>query len=173
MFRSILRSPLLNATRAYSTVNAKQLFDMSCYSKIDYKIHQDSSVQDAVHRFSAFDIGCLVVTDNEEKPVGIFSEGDFIKRVASVKKDSSAVQIKDVCTLAPNILVAQMDDSLEDCMAKMHIRNIRHLVLVEDQKLSGLISIKDLFRAQLEQNKVVIEKLTNFNLGKGAFFGSE
>jgi CBS domain-containing protein len=77
-----------------------------------------------------FDIGCLVVTDNEEKPVGIFSEGDFIKRVASVKKDSREVQIKDVCTLAPNILVAQMDDSLEDCMAKMHIRNIRHLVLV-------------------------------------------
>lgn len=75
--------------------------------------------------------------------------------------------------MAPNILVAQMDDSLEDCMAKMHIKNIRHLVLVEEQKLSGLISIKDLFRAQLEQNKVVIEKLTNFNLGKGAFFGSE
>ena len=38
MFRSILRSPVLNTTRAYSTVNAKQLFEKSCYSKIDYKM---------------------------------------------------------------------------------------------------------------------------------------
>ena len=158
-------------------LNAKQLFDMSCYSKIDYKIHQDSSVQDAVHRFSAFDIGCLVVVDQKEDLVGIFSEGDFIKRVASVGKDSSRVQVKDVCTLAPNVLVAKHTDTLEDCMAKMHIRNIRHLVIVEENnnnaKIDGLISIKDLFRAQLEQNQELINRLTNFNLGKGAFYGSE
>ena len=62
-------------------------------------------------------------------------------------------------------------------MAKMHIKNIRHLVIVEENnnnaKIDGLISIKDLFRAQLEQNQELIHRLTDFNLGKGAFYGSE
>jgi len=73
--------------------------------------------------------------------------------------------------------VAKHTDTLEDCMAKMHIKNIRHLVIVEENnnaaKIDGLISIKDLFRAQLEQNQELIHRLTNFNLGKGAFYGSE
>ena len=159
--------------RYFSTVNTKELFEKSCYHKLDFKINHTSPVQEAVVRFSAFDIGCLVVVDDDEKLVGIFSEGDFIKRVASVGRDSSKIAVKDVCTLAPNILVAKHSDTLEDCMAKMHIRNIRHLVIVEDEKIDGLISIKDLFRAQLEQNQDLICRLTNFSLGKGAFYGSE
>lgn len=158
----------------FSTYNAKNLFEKSCYHKIDYKIDEYAPVQEAVVRFSAFDIGCLVVVNDNKDLVGIFSEGDFIKRVASVGKDSAQIQVKDVCTLAPNILIAKYDDTLEDCMAKMHIKNIRHLVIVEeDQQIGGLISIKDLFKAQLEQNQDVIKRLTNFNLGKGAFYGSE
>jgi len=183
MFRSFasrIATTTTNAAinnRRFSTVHAKQLFEKSCYHKIDFKILDTAPVQEAVVRFSAFDIGCLVVVDQKEDLVGIFSEGDFIKRVASVGKDSLRVQVKDVCTLAPNVLIAKHTDTLEDCMAKMHIKNIRHLVIVEENnnnaKIDGLISIKDLFRAQLEQNQELIHRLTDFNLGKGAFYGSE
>ena len=177
MFSSIVRKfsriPIVSHTRPFS-VKAKDLFEMSCYSNIDYKINQNAVVQEAVIRFSAFDVGCLAVVDNSEKLVGIFSEGDFIKRVASVGKDSSQVQIKDVCTLSPNILIANPDETLEDCMNKMNFKNIRHLVVLDEkQNLDGLISIKDVFRATIQEKKKMITRLADFNTGKGAFFGSE
>jgi CBS domain-containing protein len=130
-------------------------------------------VQDAVVRFAAFDIGCLAVVDDSQKLVGLFSEGDYIKRVASVGKDSSTVALKDVCTHAPNILIAKPDDSLEQCMSKMHFKNIRHLIIVENMNIKGLISIKDLFRETIIRNELLIKRLSNLYIGKGAFFGSE
>lgn len=158
--------------RSFST-NATQIFQNSCYSKIDYKINQQACVQDAVVRFAAFDIGCLAVVDDSQKLVGLFSEGDYIKRVASVGKDSSTVALKDVCTHAPNILIAKPDDSLEQCMSKMHFKNIRHLIIVENMNIKGLISIKDLFRETIIRNELLIKRLSNLYIGKGAFFGSE
>ena len=155
------------------SVNATQLFEKSCYSKIDYKIHKDSSVQEAVLKFSAFDVGCLAVVNNEGKLYGIFSEGDFIKKVASSMRDPTKIPIADVCTLSPNILVTKPDDSLESCMSKMHFKNIRHLVIIDKGKLEGLISIKDLWRETIDRDKKLIARLTDFNIGKGAFFGSE
>jgi len=164
--------PIKSITRQFS-VDARQLFEKSCYSKVDFKIHENASVHDAVLRFSAFDIGCLAVTNDSKKLVGIFSEGDFIKKVASVEKDARKVSIKDVCTLSPNILIAKPTDTLEECMGKMHFKNIRHLAIVEKDDLQGLISIKDLFRETITQDKQLITRLTDFYIGKGAFFGSE
>lgn len=159
--------------RAFS-VNAQQIFEKSCYSSVDYKINHNDCVQQAVIRFAAFDIGCVAVVDDDEKFVGLFSEGDFIKKVASSGKETASIQLKEICTQAPNVLIAKPKDSLEDCMGKMHVKNIRHLPLIDEkQQLCGLISIKDLFRETIMQNKELIVKLTNFHLGKGAFFGSE
>ena len=170
----IRRAPLQFCRRHFSST-AQEIFAKSCYSKVDYKINQNENVQRAVVRFAANDIGCLAVVDDEERLVGIFSEGDFIKRVASPEKETAAIRIKEVCTHAPNILVAKPLDSLEDCMSKMHVKDIRHLVLVDDtnQKLEGLISIKDLFRETMIQDKEMIQRLADFKIGKGAYFGSE
>lgn len=159
-------------TRANSTASA--IFQNSCYSKVDYKINHNDCVQQAVVRFAAFDIGCVAVVDDSDNFVGLFSEGDFIKKVASSGKDSASIQLKEICTQAPNILIAKPDDSVEDCMGKMHVKNIRHLPIInQSQKLEGLISIKDLFVEQIHQNITLINRLSDFKLGKGAFFGSE
>lgn len=171
MFK-ILSKPATKTMRCFST-NAVDIFKKSCYSKIDYRINENENVQKAVNRFASCDIGCLAVVDNYDKLVGIFSEGDFIKKVASTEKETAAIQIKDVCTHAPNILIAKPEDSLEVLMSKMHVKNIRHLVLVNNQELQGLISIKDLFRETIEKDKEMIRRLADFKLGKGAFFGSE
>jgi len=152
MYKSIVSKSLSAGWNRLFSTSASQIFQNSCYSKIDYKIHQNASVHDAVVRFAAFDIGCLAVVDDSHKLVGIFSEGDYIKRVASVGKDSSAVSIKEVCTLSPNILIAKPDDTLEQCMSKMHFKNIRHLIIVDNLKIKGLISIKDLFRETIVRN---------------------
>jgi CBS domain-containing protein len=147
---------------------AKDIFRKSCYSKVDYKINENDNVQRAVVRFASCDIDCLAVVDNYDKLVGIFSESDFIKKVASPEKESAAIQIKDVCTHSPNILIARPTDSLELLMRNMHVKNIRHLVLVENKELQGLISMKDLFLETIEQDNKMTKRLA-----QGAYFCSE
>jgi len=157
-------------------VSAVSVFEKSCYHKIDFKINGNSPVQEAVIRFSAFNVGCLAVTDDKSKVIGVISERDFINKVASVGKDSNNVKIKDVCTLSPNIIIAKKSDSLEDCMNKMMFKDIRHLLVSdndENDEFVGMISIKDLIKEVNQKNRDIITRLSDFKLGKGGFFGSE
>ena len=113
---------VIKAPRHFTT--ASGIFRKSCYSKVDYKINQNECVQQAVIRFAALDIGCIAVVDDEQKFVGLFSEGDFIKKVASSGKEAASIQLKEICTQAPNVLIVKPDDTLEDCMGMMHLKKI-------------------------------------------------
>lgn len=151
------------------------VFEKSCYHKIDFKINENATAQEGVIRFSVFNVGCLAVTNEENKVIGVFSERDFINKVASVRKDSENVKIKDVCTMTPNVIIAKKTDSLDECMRKMLFKDIRHLLVVDDDNdnFVGMISIKDLIKEINIKNHDIIAKLTDFKLGKGAYFGSD
>jgi signal-transduction protein with cAMP-binding, CBS, and nucleotidyltransferase domain len=156
-------------------VSAINVFKKSCYHKIDFKINEDSSVQEAVNRFTAFNIGCLAVTDNSNKVVGVCSERDFITKVASLRKNSETVKVKEICTYGPNTIIAKKSDTLTMCMNKMMFKDIRHLLVIDDnnEEFIGMISIKDLVKEMNEKNHEIITRLTDFGMGKGAYFSSE
>jgi len=169
----------LNKTRHFSTsqipVSAMRVFENSCYHKIDFKINEESSVKEAITRFTAFNIGCLAVTDSNNKVVGVCSERDFITKVAALGKSQDTVKVKEICTYGPKIIVAKKDDTLETCMNKMLFKDIRHLLIMGDknEEFIGMISVRDLIKEIMKKNKDTITRLSDFNLGKGAFFGSE
>jgi hypothetical protein len=156
-------------------LSAFKLFKQSCYHKIDFKINEESNVQEAVIRFNAFNIGCLAVTDKTNKVVGVCSERDYITKVAALGKFNSDIKVKDICTYGPNIIVARRDDNLDVCMQKMMFKDIRHLLIIDDKNndFIGMISIKDLIKEIQKSNEEIITKLTDFRIGKGAYFGSE
>jgi len=156
-------------------ISAVGVFEKSCYHKIDFKINENATAQEGVIRFSVFNVGCLAVTNDENKVVGVFSERDFINKVASVRKDGENVKIKDVCTMSPNVIIAKKTDSLDECMRKMMFKDIRHLLVVDEnnEDFIGMISIKDLIKEINIKNNDIIAKLTDFKLGKGAYFGSD
>jgi len=156
-------------------ISAVGVFEKSCYHKIDFKINENATAQEGVIRFSVFNIGCLAVTNDENKVIGVFSERDFINKVASVRKDSESVKIKDVCTMSPNVIIAKKTDSLDECMRKMMFKDIRHLLVVDENNddFIGMISVKDLIKEINIKNHDIIAKLTDFKLGKGAYFGSD
>jgi len=156
-------------------VSAIDVFKKSCYYKINFKINEDSSVQEAVNRFTAFNIGCLAVTDNSNKVVGVCSERDFITKVASLRKNSDTVKVKEICTYGPNTIIAKKSDTLTMCMNKMMFKDIRHLLVIDDnnEEFIGMISIKDLVKEMNEKNHEIITRLTDFGMGKGAYFSSE
>jgi len=155
-------------------VNALKVFQDSCYHKIDFNINEDANVNEAVNKFAAFNIGCLAVTNSKNKVVGVCSERDYIKKVPFLKNNDD-LKIKDISTYGPNLIVARKNDSLEMCMNKMMFKDIRHLLIIDDndEDCLGMISIKDLIRELNKKNDDIITRLSDFKIGKGAYFGSE
>ena len=172
MSKNIIRSSIAS----FSTLrgpSAMNLFKNSCYNKVDYKINKDFPVKDAVDRFTAFNVGCLAVTDTSNKVVGVLSERDYINKVAAIGKSSESTKVGEICTYGP-IIFANKNDSLETCMNKMLFKDIRHLLVLDDsQECVGMISIKDLIREIMKDKNETITRLSFFNMGKGAFYGSE
>jgi len=167
-----MRRTFLSATRQVSALN---VFENSCYRKVDFKINEDSNVKDAVVRFAAFNIGCLAVTDKNDKVIGVCSERDYINKVAALDKCMNTMKVKDICSHGPTIIIANKTDSLDDCMNKMMFKDIRHLLVVDDKNpdFIGMISIKDLIKEVLKDKTDIITRLSDFKIGKGGFFGSE
>lgn len=167
--------------RAFSAVNrpvaanALQLFEKSCYYNIDFKINEEKTTREAVARFTAFNVGCLAVTNNDNKVIGVLSGRDYIHKVAALGKDDAEVKVKDIATYSPKLMVAKASDSLDTCMQKMMFKGIRHIVVVDDKsnECVGLISVKDVIREVLKDKNDVITRLGDFRIGKGAYFGSE
>jgi predicted transcriptional regulator len=172
---------LLSVNRGFSTLanisskTALNVFEKSCYHKIDFKINENAHVKEAVTRFTAFNIGCLAVTDNNNKVIGVCSERDYINKVAALNKSNSELKVKDICTYGPKIILAKQTDSLEECMSKMMFKDIRHLLVIDDndEEFIGMISIKDLINEIIKDKSEKITRLTDFKIGKGAYFGSE
>jgi len=165
--------------RAFSTtlrpISALSVFEKSCYRKVDFKINEEFLVKDAVTRFTAFNVGCLAVTDKNNKVVGVCSERDYINKVAALDKNPYELKVKDICTYGPKIISANKTDTLDDCMNKMMFKDIRHLIIIDEKNedFVGMISIKDLIKEILKDKTDVITRLSDFKIGKGGFFGSE
>ena len=164
--------------RAFSTVSnvsALSVFKNSCYHKIDFKINEESSARKAVQMFSTFNIGCLAVTNKTNEVVGVLSDRDYINKISALGRDDASVYIKDICTYTPNIIIAKKNDTLEQCMNKMLIKDIRHLLVIDDSnnEFIGMISIKDVIKEIMRDKDDIITRLTDFKTGKGGFFGSE
>jgi len=166
---------LLSTVTSNTTVSALSVFKNSCYHKIDFKINEENTANNAVKRFAAFNIGCLAVTDAKNEVIGVLSERDYINKVAALEKDDITTKIKDICTYTPNIIIAKKDDSIEQCMNKMLFKDIRHLLIMDDanNECIGMISIKDLIKEIMKDKDDIITRLTDFKIGKGGYFGSE
>jgi CBS domain-containing protein len=162
---------------SYSTIGstAFDIFKKSCYYKVDFKINEEQPLHEAVMRFSALNISSLAVVDKNESLVGVLSKRDYINKVAVLNKTNDNLRVKDICTYGSNIIVAKKNDSLESCMNKMLFKNIHHLLITDEKNKNfiGMISMKDIIQDIMKDKEETITRLTDFNIGKGAFFGSE
>ena len=105
---------------------------------------------------------------------GIVSERDYICKIALLGRTSKDTPVKEIATRESQIITARSDESVESCMEKMMSKGIRHLPIVDDQeKVVGMISIKDLVQTVISEKDDTIKVLSDFALGKGGVFGSE
>mmetsp|Transcript_10982 Transcript_10982/g.24181 ORF Transcript_10982/g.24181 Transcript_10982/m.24181 type:complete len:193 (+) Transcript_10982:84-662(+) len=155
-------------------LTATDAWNKSCYSEIDYTVSEDLPVYEAVQKFAAYNIGCLVTTDKDGKISGVVSERDYVCKVALLGKTSKDVSIKEISTKSANLITASPNETVSNCMAKMLMKDIRHLPLLDnDGGVVGIVSIKDLVKSELKEKEEAIKALSDFALGKGGHFGSE
>ncbi len=118
-----------------------------------------TSVLDALKIMSEKNIGALPVID-DEKLTGIFSERDYARKVVLKGKASHDTLISDIMTPAPFTITAE--DSIETCMGIMSNKHIRHLPVVKEGKVTGMISIGDVVTAIIQSQKETIDHLKNY-----------
>ena len=123
------------------------------------RIGGDASVYDAVRAMVEANVGALLVTDGDEIS-GIFTERDYLRRIAVEGRTSRTTLVREVMS-APVICVTP-ETSLDESMALMSDRRIRHAPVVDEGALAGMISIGDLVRFQSRQQDFEIKYLKDY-----------
>jgi len=123
------------------------------------KIDGGASVIDAVRRMVGANVGSLLVTEDDEI-VGIVTERDYLRRVALEDRDENEAAVREI--MSGPLVVVGLETTIEECMALMTERRIRHLPVVDEEKVVGLVSIGDLVKFQSKQQSFEIQYLTNY-----------
>ena len=129
-----------------------------------YSIHPDASIFEALKVMADKNTGALLVLDGS-KVQGILSERDCIRRVELHGRNARETKVKDIMT--SKVLYAQASQTLEECVAIMIDKNIRHLPVFEGEELIGLISARDALKEMVDQQKFVISQLEHYITGGG------
>ena len=135
------------------------------HSKPDATVHTitpAASVLDALRLMADNSIGALIVTEGEAI-VGIFTERDYARKIALMGRTSAVTQVKDVMTSA--VMFVKPDQTSEQCMQIMSNNRLRHLPVLNNGKLLGMISIGDLVKDIISEQKFIIEQLENYITG--------
>ena len=127
-----------------------------------WTISPDRSVFDALQLMADKNIGALIVTD-QEKVIGIFSERDYARKIILKGKASKETSVSEIMT--PVVVYVTLKETVEDCMNLMTDKRIRHLPVIEEEKLVGLISIGDVVKAIISDREFTIKQLENYITG--------
>jgi len=119
----------------------------------------DDTVYHALTVMAEKNIGALVVREGE-RVVGIFSERDYARQVVLKGKASKDTPIRDVMT--SRVVFVRPPQSLEECMALMTDKHIRHLPVLDEAKLVGILSIGDVVKAVISEKEFLIAQLENY-----------
>jgi len=128
-----------------------------------WTIEPQASVFDALKLMADKGIGALVVVE-KEKVAGIFSERDYARKVILEGRSSKETPVRQIMT--EHVITVEPATTLEVCMGLMTDRRIRHLPVMEDDHLVGVISIGDVVKAIISEQTYLIEHLSNYIVGR-------
>jgi CBS domain-containing protein len=144
-----------------NVMNVKDL--LNAKGKDVVSIDAGSSVEDAIRVMNSRKISAMMVTDHS-KSVGIFTERDVVKcYLTNEGKGFNEIMLKDIMTT--DLIVAQMDDDLNDIMSVMVEKNIRHLPVVDSGNVIGMLSIRDVIQTQVGKLTSEIHYLKDYITG--------
>jgi CBS domain-containing protein len=130
-----------------------------------WTVGSEASVQDAVAILTAHRIGAVLVCD-ESRLVGLLSERDCIRQVMSEQRSATETCVRDV--MVRDLVCVSPGDSIDYCMSLMNNHRVRHLPVLNDGELCGVISIGDAVNAMLLEKEFLIEELEGYIAGSAS-----
>jgi CBS domain-containing protein len=124
-----------------------------------HEIAAGASVFEAVKRMVELNVGSLLVTDGGQV-AGIVTERDYLRRVALEGRTDRETKVREI--MSSPLVVANPETTVDECMAMMTDRRIRHLPVVADGRVVGMISIGDLVKFKSRQQSFEIQYLTSY-----------
>ncbi len=125
-----------------------------------WTISKDQSVRQALVLMSEKNIGAIIIVDNNDFPVGIFSERDYARKVILKGKSSKDTLLDEVMT--KELITVNRDYKIDQCMEIMTEKRIRHLPVLENKKIVEIISIGDVLKIMIKEQKELINHLQKF-----------
>lgn len=127
-----------------------------------WSVEPDVKVIDALHLMAEKDTGAILVM-SEGKLRGIVTERDYARKVVLAGRSSKDAQVSEVMT--SNVLCVAPERTIDECMALMTDKRIRHLPVVDHKTVIGVISIGDLVKAVIHEQQILIDQLQNYIAG--------
>jgi CBS domain-containing protein len=128
-----------------------------------WTIPPGATVFEAIQLLAQKNIGALPVVEGN-KVIGIFSERDYTRKVALAGKTSQKTLVREI--LSTDVITASSQNTIEDCMRLMTEKRVRHLPILEDEKLAGLISIGDLVNWIISAQSAAIDQMESYLSGR-------
>ena len=125
-----------------------------------WTISKDQSVRQALILMSEKNIGAIIIVDNNDFPIGIFSERDYARKIVLKGKSSKDTLLDEVMT--KELITVTRDYKIDQCMEIMTEKRIRHLPVLENKKIVGIISIGDVLKIMIKEQKELIDNLQKF-----------
>jgi len=127
-----------------------------------YSVGPNATVREALEVMAQQNIGALLVLDDDSL-AGIFSERDYARKVVLKGKSSSDAKVSEIMT--SKVITINTKHTIDQCMQIMTDNHIRHLPIVNDENVMGLISIGDVVREMMDHQKSMIERLQAYIAG--------
>ena len=121
---------------------------------------KDQNVRQALILMSENNIGAIIVVDNNDFPIGIFSERDYARKIILKGKSSKDTLLGEVMT--KELITVTKDYKIDQCMKIMNEKGIRHLPVLENKKIVEIISIRDVLKIMMKEQKDLIDHLQKF-----------
>ena len=136
-------------------------------TKAEHSVHTvgpAASVFEAVQAMAQHNIGALLVVDDAGQVVGIVTERDYARKVVLLDRSSKLTPVRDI--MSSRVMYVQPQHTSGECMALMTDNRLRHLPVLDDGKLVGLVSIGDLVKDIISDQQFIIEQLEHYISGQ-------
>jgi CBS domain-containing protein len=148
-------------TKIQSMYTVKSILESKGYTTVS--VDPEATVYDALKKMAGNNIGAVLVVKND-KVVGIFTERDYARKVVLMGKTSRDSKVGEMMT--DLVYAVRLTTTVNECMKLMNDHRVRHLPVVEDEKLLGIISIGDVVNKTIQDQKNTINQLEDYIVGK-------